>query len=47
MGLRIFEEPKAIARHEIKCTLDDVIREAAKVLKPGGRFIWFTDQDVW
>ena len=33
-----FEEPKAIARHEIKCTLEDVIREASKVLKPGGRF---------
>ncbi len=29
---------KAIARHEILCSLDDVIREAAKVLKPGGRF---------
>ena len=37
-GIENFEEPKAIARHEIKCTLDDVIREAAKVLKPGGRF---------
>ncbi len=30
--------PKAIARHEILCTLENVIREAAKVLKPGGRF---------
>ena len=29
-GIENFEEPKAIARHEIKCTLDDVIREAAK-----------------
>lgn len=37
-GLKNFEEPKAIARHEIKCTLEDVIRETAKVLKPGGRF---------
>lgn len=37
-GLKNPEEPKAIARHEIKCTLDDVIREDAKVLKPGGRF---------
>lgn len=37
-GLTNFEEPKAIARHEIKCTLEDVIRETAKVLKPGGRF---------
>lgn len=30
--------PKAIARHELLCSLEDVIREAAKVLKPGGRF---------
>lgn len=37
-GLQNFEEPKAIARHEIKCNLEDVIREAAKVLKPMGRF---------
>lgn len=37
-GLKNPEEPKAIARHEIKCTLEDVIRESAKVLKPKGRF---------
>lgn len=30
--------PKAIARHELMCTLEDVVREGAKVLKPGGRF---------
>ncbi|MFU0827753.1 MAG: MTS domain-containing protein [Lachnoclostridium sp.] len=30
--------PKAIARHEILCTLEDVVRETARVLKPGGRF---------
>lgn len=29
---------KAIARHEILCSLEDVIREAARVLKPNGRF---------
>lgn len=29
---------KAIARHELLCTLEDVIRESAKVLKPNGRF---------
>ncbi|MBP5426511.1 MAG: tRNA1(Val) (adenine(37)-N6)-methyltransferase [Clostridiales bacterium] len=29
---------KAISRHEIKCTLDDVIRVSAKVLKHNGRF---------
>lgn len=37
-GLKNPEEPKAIARHEVKCNLEDVIREAAKVLKPMGRF---------
>ncbi len=30
--------PKAIARHEIACTLDDVIRVSAARLKWGGRF---------
>ena len=37
-GLTNPEAPKAIARHEVLCTLDDVVREGAKVLKPGGRF---------
>lgn len=37
-GLKNPDLPKAIARHEILCSLDDVIREGAKVLKPGGRF---------
>ena len=36
-GLKNPEEPKAIARHEILCTFEDVAREAAKVLRPGGR----------
>lgn len=31
-------EAKAIARHEILCTLSDVIRETSRLLKPGGRF---------
>lgn len=30
--------PKAIARHEIMCTLDDVVRSASSILKFGGRF---------
>lgn len=30
--------PKAIARHEIYCTLEDVIRESAKLLKVNGKF---------
>ncbi len=37
-GLKNPEEPKAIARHEVLCTLEDVISQAAKVLAPGGRF---------
>ena len=37
-GLTNPESHKAIARHEILCTLEDVIRESAKVLRPGGRF---------
>ena len=37
-GLVNPELPKAIARHEILCSFADVAREAAKVLRPGGRF---------
>ncbi|WP_334297182.1 tRNA1(Val) (adenine(37)-N6)-methyltransferase [Anaerosporobacter faecicola] len=37
-GLQNPDMPKAIARHEVLCTLEDVVREAAKVLKPNGRF---------
>lgn len=37
-GLVNPDQPKAIARHEILCSLEDVIRESAKLLKPGGRF---------
>ena len=37
-GLVNPEQPKAIARHEILCTLEDVVGQAAKVLRPGGRF---------
>lgn len=33
-GLKNPQLPKAIARHEILCTLEDVIREASLVLKP-------------
>ena len=35
-GLVNPDAPKAIARHEILCTLEDVIRQAAFLLKPGG-----------
>lgn len=37
-GLQNPEAPKAIARHEVLCTLEDVISQAAKLLMPGGRF---------
>lgn len=37
-GLKNPDLPKAIARHEVLCTLEDVVREAAGLLKPGGRF---------
>lgn len=37
-GLKNPELPKAIARHEILCNLEDIVRETAIVLKPGGRF---------
>ncbi len=29
---------KAIARHELLCTLEDIVRESAKLLKPAGHF---------
>ena len=31
-------EAKAIARHEVLCTLDDILRESARLLMPKGRF---------
>lgn len=37
-GLTNPEAPKAIARHEVLCTLEDVISQAAKLLKSGGHF---------
>lgn len=37
-GLINPDETKAIARHEILCTLEDVISQTSKVLKTGGRF---------
>ena len=37
-GLKNPEEPKAIARHEILCSLDDVIMAAKKLLRPNGKF---------
>ena len=37
-GITNPDAPKAIARHEILCTLEDVVSQAAKLLKPGGHF---------
>lgn len=37
-GLQNPDEAKAIARHEVLCTLEDIMRESSKLLKPKGRF---------
>ena len=37
-GLKNDYSPKTIARHEVLCNLDDVIRSAARLLKTSGRF---------
>lgn len=37
-GIANEKSPKAIARHELLCTLEDVICQAAKLLRPGGSF---------
>lgn len=37
-GLTNPEDAKAIARHEVLCTFEDVARVTAKLLKPGGHF---------
>lgn len=37
-GLKNPTDAKAIARHEVLCNLDDILRESARILKPGGRF---------
>lgn len=37
-GIANASDTKAIARHEVLCTLDDILRESARLLKPKGRF---------
>lgn len=37
-GIMNEKSPKSIARHELLCTLEDVICQAAKLLRPGGSF---------
>ena len=39
--------PKAIARHEVLCILEDVISQAAQVLEPRGRFTWCIVRSGW
>ncbi len=37
-GLKNEKEALYIARHEVLCTLDDILRESARLLPPKGRF---------
>ena len=37
-GLKNPDDAKAIARHEVCCTLDDILRASARLLKESGRF---------
>ena len=37
-GLENMTDARTIARHEVLCTLEDVVREGAGILKPGGHF---------
>ena len=37
-GIQNDANAKTIARHEVLCDLDDILRESAKMLKQGGRF---------
>ena len=37
-GLKNPDSEKAIARHEVLCTLEDVVKATAALLKPGGNF---------
>ena len=34
-GIQNAQDAKTIARHEVLCTLDDILRESARILKPG------------
>lgn len=37
-GLQNEQDAKTIARHEVLCDLDDILRESAKLLRPKGHF---------
>lgn len=38
-GIKNADDAMTIARHEVRCTLDDIVRESAKMLKFNGRFL--------
>jgi len=37
-GLKNEADAKTIARHEVLCTLDDILKESSRILKQNGRF---------
>ena len=37
-GLKSIEEKQLISRHEVKCTLEDIIEKSSKLLKSLGEF---------
>lgn len=37
-GLKNEADAKTIARHEVLCTLDDILSQSSRMLKPNGRF---------
>ena len=37
-GIKNDADAKTIARHEVLCTLDDILKQSAKLLRQGGRF---------
>ena len=46
-GLVNPDNAKMIARHEVYCTLEDIIVQTAKLLKNSGKFIWYIDRSGW
>ncbi len=46
-GLKNPEVPKAISRHEVLCTFEDVAREAANCCGRAADFIWCTGRTGW
>jgi len=44
-GIKCKNEDLSLARHEVKCTLDDVIKKASELLVPGGHFTMINRPD--